>query len=141
MPDPIRILSIDGGGIRGIIPAMVLAELERRTSRPTCELFDLIAGTSTGGILTLALTKPDAAGKPAYSAARLIELYEREGDAIFSPSWHRWPIIGFVFHLFEVRYSARSIGRILRQYFGETRLRDVITPVLIPGSAGSDRAC
>jgi len=41
---PIRILSIDGGGIRGIIPAMVLAELERRTGRPICKLFDLIAG-------------------------------------------------------------------------------------------------
>src|SRR2546422_5276580 len=62
---PIRILSIDGGGIRGIIPAMVLAELERRTGRPICKLFDLIAGTSTGGVLALALTKPDAAGKPA----------------------------------------------------------------------------
>ena len=44
VPQPIRILSIDGGGIRGIIPAMVLAELERKTGRPICKLFDLIAG-------------------------------------------------------------------------------------------------
>jgi predicted acylesterase/phospholipase RssA len=110
---------------------MVLAELERRSGRPICKLFDLIAGTSTGGILALALTKPDAAGKPAYSAARLIELYDREGGAIFSPAWHRWPIIGFLYDLFSVRYSARNIGRILRQYFGETRLSDVITPVLL----------
>lgn len=131
MKDPIRILSIDGGGIRGIIPAMILAELEQRAARPICELFDLIAGTSTGGILALALNKPDAAGKPAYSAARLIELYEREGDTIFSPAWHRWPIIGFLFDVFFVRYSARHIQRILLQYFGETRLRDVITPVLL----------
>lgn len=131
MPNPIRILSIDGGGIRGIIPAMILAALEQRTGRPICELFDLIAGTSTGGILALALTKPDASGKPAYSAARLIELYEREGGAIFSPAWHRWPIIGFLYDLFFVRYSARNIGRILRQYFGETRLREALTPVLL----------
>ncbi len=128
---PIRILSIDGGGIRGIIPAIVLAELERRTRRPICELFDLIAGTSTGGILALALTKPDAAGKPAYSAARLIDLYEREGEEIFSPAWHRWPIVGSLFDLFFVRYSARNIQRILREYFGDARLRDVITPVLV----------
>ena len=131
MPRPIRILSIDGGGIRGIIPAMVLAELERKTGRPICKLFDLIAGTSTGGILALALTKPDAAGKPAFPAARLIEFYEREGQTIFAPAWHRWPIIGFLYDLFFVRYSARKIERVLRQYFGDTRLSQAITPLLI----------
>jgi len=131
VPQPIRILSIDGGGIRGIIPAMVLAELERKTGRPICKLFDLIAGTSTGGVLALALTKPDAAGSPEFSAARLIELYELEGERIFSPAWHRWPIIGFLYDLFFVRYSARNVGRVLRQYFGDTRLSEAITPLLI----------
>jgi patatin-like phospholipase/acyl hydrolase len=131
VPRPIRILSIDGGGIRGLIPAMVLAELERKTGRPICTLFDLIAGTSTGGILALALTKPDAAGTPAFSAARLVELYEREGETIFSPAWHRWPIIGFLYDLFFVRYSARNVGRVLRQYFGDTRLSEAITPLLV----------
>ena len=51
-----RVLAIDGGGIRGVIPAVLLAELERRAKRPVAELFDLIAGTSTGGILAAALT-------------------------------------------------------------------------------------
>jgi patatin-like phospholipase/acyl hydrolase len=124
-------LSIDGGGIRGIIPAMVLAELERKTGRPICQLFDLIAGTSTGGVLALALTKPDATGQPAYSAVRLVELYELEGATIFSPAWHRWPIIGFLYDLFFVRYSARNVGRVLRHYFGDTRLSEAITPLLI----------
>ena len=132
MPRPIRILSIDGGGIRGIIPAMVLAELERKTGRPICRLFDLIAGTSTGGVLALALTKPDSAGNPAFAAARLIELYELEGPRIFSPAWHRWPIIGFLYDLFFVRYSARNVGRVLRHYFGDTRLSEALTPLLIP---------
>lgn len=85
-----KVLSIDGGGIRGIIPAMVLAEIERRTGKTTSELFDLVAGTSTGGILALGLTKPGQGGKPEYSAKRLIELYETEGRKIFSiPVWHR----------------------------------------------------
>ena len=53
------ILSIDGGGIRGIIPAMVLADIERRTGRRIAELFDLIAGTSTGGVLALGLSVPE----------------------------------------------------------------------------------
>ena len=131
MSRPIRILSLDGGGIRGIIPAIVLAELEQKTGRPICELFDLIAGTSTGGILALALTKPDAHGKPVFPAARLIELYEKEGGRIFSPAWHRWPIIGFIFDLFEVRYSSKNITRVLQRYFGATRLSDVLTPVLV----------
>src|SRR5215210_1589295 len=48
-----KVLSIDGGGIRGIIPATVLAEIERRTGKLTSEVFDLVAGTSTGGILAL----------------------------------------------------------------------------------------
>src|SRR5215213_11927579 len=46
-----RVLAIDGGGIRGLIPALVLAELEDRAGRRVFEMFDLIAGTSTGGIL------------------------------------------------------------------------------------------
>ena len=53
MARPVKILSIDGGGIRGIIPALLLSEIERQTQRPIAELFDLIAGTSTGGILAL----------------------------------------------------------------------------------------
>ena len=50
-----KILSIDGGGIRGLIPALVLAEVERRTGRRIGDCFDLIAGTSTGGIIACAL--------------------------------------------------------------------------------------
>ena len=53
-----KILTIDGGGIRGLIPALVLAEIERRTGRPISSLFDLVAGTSTGAILACGLTRP-----------------------------------------------------------------------------------
>jgi patatin-like phospholipase/acyl hydrolase len=85
-----KVLSIDGGGIRGLIPAMVLAEIERRTGKRIAEMFDLVAGTSTGGILALGVTKPGQDGKPEYSAKKLIDLYETEGGKIFSiPVWHR----------------------------------------------------
>ena len=57
-----KVLTIDGGGIRGLIPALVLAEIERRCDRPAGELFDLVAGTSTGAIIACALTRPRAAG-------------------------------------------------------------------------------
>ncbi|MEH2366197.1 patatin-like phospholipase family protein [Nostoc sp.] len=53
-----KILTIDGGGIRGIIPTIILAKIERRKQKPIFSLFDLISGTSSGGILALGLTKP-----------------------------------------------------------------------------------
>ena len=51
----IKVLSIDGGGIRGIIPAIILGELQKRLGRNVYEIFDLIAGTSTGGIIALGI--------------------------------------------------------------------------------------
>ena len=77
-----RVLSIDGGGIRGIIPALVIAHLERTTGKPACELFDLIVGTSTGGILALGLALQDEAGDPLLAAKRMVALYERHGAEI-----------------------------------------------------------
>ena len=83
-----KVLSIDGGGIRGIIPALILAELEERTGKPVCELFDMIAGTSTGGILATGLTIPDEHGKPRWTAKELVGLYRDEGPSIFHRT--RW---------------------------------------------------
>jgi predicted acylesterase/phospholipase RssA len=80
---PFRVLAIDGGGIRGIIPAAVLADLERRLApRAIADVFDLIVGTSTGGILALGLTVPQN-GRPRHSAERLLALYETEAETIF----------------------------------------------------------
>ena len=129
MPKLIKVLSIDGGGIRGIIPAMLLAEIEKRTKKRTSHLFDLIAGTSTGGILALGLTKPDKDGKPEYTAANMVDLYEKEGPRIFSRSvWHR---VRAVSNLIEEKYPATGIEEVLKEYFGSVRLRDAITNVLI----------
>src|ERR671916_836359 len=115
-----KVLSIDGGGIRGIIPAIVLAEIERRTGKRIAEMFDLVAGTSTGGILALGLTKPGQDGKPEYSAKKLIELYETEGDKIFSMSvWHR---VHSGWGLAEEKYPSESIEEVAKLYFGDVAL-------------------
>ena len=92
MPQRERVvLSIDGGGIRGIIPAMVIHYLEQQTNRPAMELFDLVAGTSTGGIigLGLALPSPTHSNKPRFSAKALADLYAQRGSAIFHRSFWR----------------------------------------------------
>jgi len=125
----IKILSIDGGGIRGIIPAVVLAEIERRASRPTAHLFDLIAGTSTGGILALGLAIPKTPSTPLYTAEQLIEMYECEGRRIFSRSLLRK--LFACDNLTWKKYSSKGLEQVLRDYFGGSRLRDAVTDVLI----------
>jgi predicted acylesterase/phospholipase RssA len=124
-----RILSIDGGGTRGILPAAVLAEIERRTGEPIAHLFDLVAGTSTGGIIALGLTIPKCAGAPLYSAQRFVELYEREGARIFPRSLARTLLT--MDSLAWKKYSVRGIEEVLAEYFGEARLRDAVTDVLV----------
>jgi len=75
----VRILSIDGGGIRGIIPARMLQRIEEATSKPVRELFHLVAGTSTGGIIGCGLLKEKTAGAMA-------QLYANRGGDIFHRS-------------------------------------------------------
>lgn len=125
----VKILSIDGGGIRGLIPAVVLAEIEKRTARPVATLFDLVAGTSTGGILALGLTVPKAQGAQLFSAEKLIDLYDCEGCRIFSRSLFRK--LFACDNLTWKKYSSKGIERVLEQYFGDSRLREAVTDVLI----------
>jgi patatin-like phospholipase/acyl hydrolase len=130
----IKILSIDGGGIRGIIPAMVLAEIERRTGRPACELFDLIAGTSTGGIITLGVTVPaeehaDGKRRPRWSAEQLVDIYVNDGPQIFKRSLLR--TIETLDGLVKEKYKADGLEDVLRQYFGDAMLSQALTKVLI----------
>jgi patatin-like phospholipase/acyl hydrolase len=125
------ILSIDGGGVRGIIPAMILAEIEQRTGRQIAELFDLIAGTSTGGILALGLTVPhqQKKNKPRFHASQLVSFYETEGREIFHSFWHN---VVSLHGLIEERYPAEPIERVLQKYLGkDTRLSEALTEVVI----------
>jgi uncharacterized protein len=127
---PIRILSIDGGGIRGIIPALVLARIEKLTNRPIAQLFDLVAGTSTGGILALGLTIPKFPGRPIYAAQEFVRMFEREGPRIFSRSTFRTLVTSD--SLFWKKYSSQGIEEVLLEYFGDSRLSDAVTNVLVP---------
>lgn len=128
MPKCINVLAIDGGGIRGIIPGMLLAEIESRTGKHISELFDVIAGTSTGGILALALSKPKSAdnSEPAYKASDLIQMYEKDGRTIFPKK-----VLGKLRMLFGAEYSVAGLEEILGQYFEDARLKDALTRVII----------
>jgi patatin-like phospholipase/acyl hydrolase len=129
MSNRTRILSIDGGGIRGMIPALVLAELEQRAGKPVAELFDLVAGTSTGGILACGLTIPGDGGRPRYAANQLIALYEQEGPNIFDRSLLRRVLT--LDGIIDERYPSGPLEGILQRYFGNARLREALTRVLV----------
>src|SRR3954468_2426331 len=104
-----KVLAIDGGGIRGLIPALVLTEIEQRTGRPISSLFDLVAGTSTGAILACGLTRPQPMA-PDHLAA----LYEEEGPQIFDASLlKKFTSLGGVI---DERYDARELVKSLRRH-------------------------
>ena len=124
-----KILSIDGGGVRGIIPGMVIAEIESRTGKPVSELFDLISGTSAGGHLALALSLPAENGKPRWSAAALADFYGPAYGKIFDSS--RFKMLDVIKGLAHERYSSNGIEGVLEELFGEAMLSDALTEVLI----------
>ncbi len=130
MKKTVRVLSIDGGGMRGLIPAVVLAEIEKRTGKRISELFDLLAGTSTGGIISLALAAPDETGKAKYTASDLVEFYTDRLPKIF----HRSKIRSFFFFIdyFRPKYSAKGFEENIESLIGKTKLSDAITEVLVP---------
>ncbi|WCR59741.1 MAG: hypothetical protein PG978_001189 [Wolbachia endosymbiont of Ctenocephalides felis wCfeF] len=119
------ILSVDGGGIRGIIPAIILAEIESRTKKPISQIFDLMAGTSTGGIVVAGLCKKD---KPQYSANDLVEFYREYGPYIFKSSFFRRSILSW-FNC--AQYPYKNIEFVLDKYFGDDTLQSTLNNVLI----------
>jgi len=132
----IDVLSIDGGGIRGLIPALMLRHIEEQTGRPTADLFDLIAGTSTGGILALGLTMPEegpsaenGASSPRYSAEALASLYRKRGGDIFDRS--RWQRVTSVFGLADEKYDHTGLVSVLEAYFGNEPMGAAVTDVMV----------
>ncbi|BET31273.1 MULTISPECIES: patatin-like phospholipase family protein [Wolbachia] len=122
------ILSVDGGGIRGIIPAIILAEIEKRTRKRVAEIFDLMAGTSTGGIVVAGLCRKDERGNPQYSANDLVEFYQKYGAYIFKSSFLRRSIFSW---LNCAQYPHKNIEFVLDKYFGDDILKNTLSNVLI----------
>ncbi|BAY29807.1 patatin [Nostoc carneum NIES-2107] len=114
---PVRILSIDGGGIRGIIPLKVLDYIEKNTGKSIHQLFNIFGGTSTGGIIALGLNTLNPDTKKVYTAEELIRFYTVDADKIFY-SWNH----GSGFGWFSSQYSPDNIETYLKKKFGETTL-------------------
>lgn len=119
------VLSIDGGGIRGIIPATILAQIEARTGQPIAKSFDLIAGTSTGAIIATGLSIKGENGQPKYSAQNLVDFYTQSGQEIFHK---RCPLR----ILFSSRYSAHKLEAVLLNKIGDVPFGEMATNVMVP---------
>ncbi|GFK94765.1 hypothetical protein NNJEOMEG_02612 [Fundidesulfovibrio magnetotacticus] len=117
-----RILSIDGGGMRGLIPATILATMERLAGKPIGHLVDLVAGTSTGGIIAAAV----AAGIPM---ERVRRLYREQGREIFARDIGH--VIDSLGGLADEKYPATGLDRCLGALFQDRKLSDASTELLV----------
>lgn len=118
----IRILSIDGGGIRGILPARLLQEIESRTSVPIADHFHLLSGTSTGGIIACGLGIGLNPGKMG-------DLYNKKGSAIFARSL--WQKLSNPSELTGPKYETEALEEILSDICGDLHLSDIRTAELL----------
>lgn len=112
-----KILCIDGGGIRGVFPIAILHAIEEEYQRPVGELFDVIAGTSTGSIIAASASLGIPMGK-------VMENYLAYGKKIFVKKAK----VG----LFKSVYSDRYLRRLLKRAFRDLALEDIQKPLLIP---------
>lgn len=126
--DEFKILSIDGGGIKGLFAACVLDAIEQANGRLT-DHFDMLCGTSTGGLIALGL----AAGS---SAADLVRLYQEHGPRIFPAGGRlaRWTR-QYGFYLGQGKYSDRALRAALDEIIGMRRMRDANSYLCIPAIA------
>jgi uncharacterized protein len=127
--DRFRILCVDGGGIRGLISAVVIAEIEKRLqargrAQRLADCFHLFAGTSTGGLIALALTRPEPV-----PGAELARFYTEDGPRIFDRSlWQKlrsgWGLLG-------PKYSDAALREAILARIGEERLADARRDLLV----------
>jgi predicted acylesterase/phospholipase RssA len=126
-----RILSIDGGGVRGIIPALALAALEGATGRLARESFHFVAGTSTGAVIAGAV----AAGIPA---ERIASLYRRRGPELFA----RIPVVSLIRRIATGNvYDVERLRRMIAEELGDQsawRINDVPTDIMISAKGLDD---
>lgn len=134
----VRVLAIDGGGIRGLVPALALERLAGHLAdlgdpRELWQHFDLIAGTSTGGIITLGLTAPKDPADPRQGARmtpdRLVRLYREEGRDIF-PRWmFNW--LRTVVQIEDAKYAADGLEEILERELGDLTTGHALSNILV----------
>lgn len=130
-----KILSIDGGGVRGIIPARILQYVEEQSGKASSDLFDMFVGTSTGGLIALALTRKSRLFDPslrhnANLAKGLVNVYLNYASTIFPHSLVNHMRSGF--GLWGAKYSRDGFDSVADNIFMDDFIQDALKPVIIP---------
>jgi uncharacterized protein len=116
-----RILTLDGGGIKGVFAASFLATLEDQVDAPIGNYFDLVSGTSIGGIIALAL----GLGLPARD---ILDIYREWGTSVFDGE-NTW---GRLRHFVRRKYGSLPLQNALRRVFGDRTLGESCLRLVIP---------
>nr|AJP06344.1 PLP2 [Pinus tabuliformis] len=137
----VRILSIDGGGMHGIVAGRTLAYLEEALQKKTgdseariADFFDVVIGTGVGGLIAAMLFANDGSGRPLCRAEEVWRLLAEEGSRMFKPT------SGGIFAKFRrkgANFSGKSMERVLKRLFSakdgrSLTLKDTLKPILIP---------
>nr|VDC84324.1 unnamed protein product [Brassica rapa] len=135
----VTILSLDGGGIRGTISGVILACLEKQLQEidgedvRLADYFDVVAGTSTGGLITAMLTVPDATGRPHFAAKDIVPFYLEHCPKIFPQPEGVAALLPKLPKLLSgPKYDGKYLRNLLSNLLGETKLHQTITNVVIP---------
>ncbi|WVZ54692.1 hypothetical protein U9M48_005454 [Paspalum notatum var. saurae] len=134
----ITVLSIDGGGVRGIIPGTILGFLEEKlqeidgqSDARIADYFDVVAGTSTGGLVTAMLTAPDEEGRPLFAAKDINDFYLEHSPKIFPAI--SGGLLGLAKGVFSgPKYDGKYLQSIVRKLLGDTRVSQALQNVVIP---------
>jgi len=135
-----KILSIDGGGLRGVIPVQILKHIENVTGRATVDMFDMFAGTSTGGLISSALTVRSDNNKQArYSLDDVERIYLERGSEIFPVRnrLHKWYREKAWSYLSRPQFSPKGLQNVLDDVLRNNdgtpyRMSDCVKPIFVP---------
>ena len=143
-----RALCIDGGGINGLVSAVILAQFEKyliqfsgNENSRLCDYFDFFSGTSAGGILcgTYLYPSEENDGRPKFSADEVVELYKSLGKEIFNKTILRklYSLNGII----HPKYSDKNLIKVFDEIYGDTRYSELLKPCLIPAYNIESKKC
>ncbi|RLM74089.1 Patatin group A-3 [Panicum miliaceum] len=136
----VTVLSIDGGGIRGLIPATIIACLEAKLQElegpdaRIADYFDVIAGTSTGALITAMLAAPDENRRPLFAAKDVIQFYLENGPKIFPQrkAWFLSPVAKLIGAVMGPKYDGSFLHDKIKSLTRDVTVADTVTGVVVP---------
>jgi patatin-like phospholipase/acyl hydrolase len=128
-----NILSIDGGGLRGIIPLRILQKVEELTGKKIQDCFDMVAGTSTGGLIACCLTlrRENRSQVPKYSLAEIADIYLKKGNIIFPVRSGLGKFFRQAGNLISPKFNTTGINSVLREYVSDQKIKDSLLPIMV----------